>query len=73
MDGWAVSVTTPGVEPPEVRLFAVRTADPADAIALVRKAVRPRDDQAVGLVAKLSREIVAQLRLAPDEVVELTQ
>jgi hypothetical protein len=69
----AVSIATLGVEPPEVRLLVVRTADPADAVGRVQKAITPRGDQVVVIVAKLSCKIVKQLDLAPGEVAELTQ
>jgi hypothetical protein len=71
MEGWIVSVTTMGDEP-ETRIFAVREPDPADAVARVSKAVMPRDDQVVGIVAPLSTQTIASLELEPHDLQELT-
>lgn len=59
-----MSVTTMGDEP-ETRIFAVRESDPADAVARVSKAVIPRDDQVVGIVAALSAQAISKLGLEP--------
>jgi len=71
-NGWIVSVVTLAGGRPETRLFAVRETDPADAVAAVSKAVLPLDDIEVKVVAPLSAETIASLRLEPGDVWELT-
>jgi hypothetical protein len=69
IEGQTVRVTTKGSEggEPAVSYYAVAEPDPGEAVALVRDEIGAAPDDLVEVVAPLTAEKIAALRLGPGQ------